>query len=94
MHGISSRMLSSVVRNKNPLTSVISRSATRLAPSQMSNMMDIGSRTIYSPEQDMFRESVRRFMREELAPNHERYEKQGKVDKETWQKLGSNGKPT
>jgi hypothetical protein len=34
---------------------------------------------------------VRRFMKEELAPNHDKYEKQGKVDKETWQKLGSQG---
>jgi hypothetical protein len=30
-------------------------------------------------------------MKEELAPNHDKYEKQGKVDKETWQKLGSQG---
>ena len=58
----------------------------------MSNMMEIGSRTLFSPEQDMFRENVRRFMREELAPAHDKYEKQGKVDKETWQRLGSQGK--
>ena len=46
----------------------------------------------FSPEQDMFRESVRKFMRDELAVDHARFEKQGKVDKETWKKLGSQGK--
>ena len=40
----------------------------------------------------MFRESVRKFMRDELAVDHARFEKQGKVDKETWKKLGSQGK--
>ncbi len=30
-------------------------------------------------------------MREELAVDHAKFEKQGKVDKETWQKLGSQG---
>jgi hypothetical protein len=39
----------------------------------------------------MFRENVRKFMREELAVDHAKFEKQGKVDKETWQKLGSQG---
>ena len=37
----------------------------------------------------MFRESVRKFMRDELAVDHARFEKQGKVDKETWKKLGA-----
>ena len=90
MQSLSGRVLSSVIRHN--AAPIITRSATRLAPSQMPNLMDIGSRTIFSPEQDMFRENVRRFMREELAPNHARYEKQGKVDKETWKKLGSQGK--
>jgi hypothetical protein len=31
-------------------------------------MMDIGTRAIFSPEQDMFRESVRKFMQTELGP--------------------------
>lgn len=41
--------------------------------------------------QDIFRESVRRFMREELAPAHGRFEKQGKVDREVWKRLGDQG---
>ena len=43
----------------------------------MSNMMDIGSRSIFDEDQDIFRSSVRKFMREELAPQHHKYEAQG-----------------
>ena len=48
----------------------------RLPPCQMPNMMDIGSRSIFDEDHDIFRSSVRRFMREELAPEHKRYEAQ------------------
>ena len=49
----------------------------RLPPCQMSNMMDIGSRSIFDEDQDIFRSSVRKFMRDELAPQHHKYEAQG-----------------
>ena len=34
----------------------------RLPPCQMGNMMEIGSRTIFDEDRDIFRSSVRRFM--------------------------------
>ena len=63
----------------------------RLPPCQMENMMDIGARSIFEEDHDIFRSSVRRFMRDELAPNHARYEAQGQVDRELWNKLGEQG---
>merc|ERR1719411_2410986 len=57
----------------------------------MSNMMDIGSRSIFDDDSDIFRSSVRRFMRDELAPLHKKYEAQGHVDRELWNRLGDQG---
>ena len=48
-------------------------------------------RIIFDEEHDMFRESVRSFIDKEIAPNHEKWEQNGKVDKEMFQKAGSNG---
>lgn len=48
-------------------------------------------RIIFDEEHDMFRESVRSFIDKEIAPNHEKWEKNGKVDKEMFQKAGSTG---
>jgi alkylation response protein AidB-like acyl-CoA dehydrogenase len=48
-------------------------------------------RTIFDEEHDMFRESVRSFIDKEIAPNHEKWEQNGKVDKEMFQKAGSTG---
>ena len=57
----------------------------------MANLMDIGSRSIFNADHDMFRESVRRFMRDELAPQQEAFEKAGKPSAEAWRKLGQQG---
>ena len=48
----------------------------RLPACQMPNMMDIGCRSIFDEDHDIFRSSVRKFMRNELAPEHKRYEAQ------------------
>ena len=48
-------------------------------------------RTLFSPEHETFRDSVRRFMREEVEPHDERWQEQGFVDKEVWRKAGANG---
>jgi acyl-CoA dehydrogenase len=48
-------------------------------------------RTLFSEEHEMFRDSVRRFLDKEVAPNHERWEEQGYVDKDVWLKAGENG---
>jgi len=63
----------------------------RLPPCQMPNMMDIGSRSIFDEDHDIFRSSVRRYMRDELAPNHKHYEAQGHVDRHLWNQLGEQG---
>jgi len=54
-------------------------------------MDDLGTRNIFTPEQDMFRESVRRYMREELAPLQTKFEEDGQPTREAWLSLGSQG---
>ena len=48
-------------------------------------------RTLFSPEHETFRDSVRRFMQEEVVPHDERWQEQGYADKEVWRKAGANG---
>jgi acyl-CoA dehydrogenase len=48
-------------------------------------------RTLFTEEHDMLRESARRFMEAEVLPHHERWEEQGYVDREVWQKAGAAG---
>ena len=49
------------------------------------------SRTLFNEEQDMLRESARRFMEKEVAPNHARWEDQGYVDRSLWAQAGAAG---
>ena len=49
------------------------------------------ARTLFGPEHETFRDSVRRFMEEEVKPNDERWQEQGYVDRDTWKKAGANG---
>jgi len=48
-------------------------------------------RTLFSPEHETFRDSVRRFMESEVMPHEERWQEQGYVDRAVWQKAGANG---
>jgi alkylation response protein AidB-like acyl-CoA dehydrogenase len=48
-------------------------------------------RTLFSPDHETFRDSVRRFMETEVVPQEERWQEQGYVDREIWQKAGANG---
>src|SRR3977135_1731209 len=48
-------------------------------------------RTLFSPEHETFRDSVRRFMEQEVAPHDERWQEQGYVEKSVWRKAGENG---
>jgi acyl-CoA dehydrogenase len=48
-------------------------------------------RTLFTADHETFRDSVRRFMNEEVAPNEDRWQEQGYVDREVWQKAGANG---
>ena len=65
--------------------------AHRPAATQMKNMLDIGSRRIFSPEQDMFRESTRKFMRDVLAPQQAKFEEMGQPSREAWLAMGEQG---
>jgi acyl-CoA dehydrogenase len=48
-------------------------------------------RTLFSPEHETFRDSVRRFMEAEVKPHDERWQEQGYADKAVWRKAGANG---
>ncbi|MFT4563793.1 MAG: acyl-CoA dehydrogenase [Gammaproteobacteria bacterium] len=45
-------------------------------------------RTIFSPEHDLFRTSVQRFIKEHVTPFHADWEKAGRVPRELWEKAG------
>jgi len=48
-------------------------------------------RVIFEPEHELFRESFRHFVETEIAPNHERWEREGKVDKAVFREAGARG---
>jgi len=48
-------------------------------------------RTLFSPEHETFRDSVRRFMETEIAPRDDHWQEQGYVDRDAWTKAGANG---
>ncbi|MCP4084774.1 MAG: acyl-CoA dehydrogenase [Actinomycetia bacterium] len=48
-------------------------------------------RTLFDEEHDMFRDSFRRFVENEIVPHHERWEDEGKVDKQMFETAGANG---
>ena len=47
--------------------------------------------TLYEPEHDAFRDSVRSFMAKHVAPFHEEWEKAGIVDRSVWVEAGKQG---
>jgi acyl-CoA dehydrogenase len=49
------------------------------------------NRTIFEEEHEMFRDSVRNFMRNEIQPHSDRWNEQGIVDREAYQKAGDMG---
>ena len=54
-------------------------------------MIFVIPRTLFTPEHETFRDSVRRFLQEEVVPHDERWQEQGYADKEVWRKAGANG---
>uniref|UniRef100_UPI001E610A62 acyl-CoA dehydrogenase family protein n=1 Tax=Streptomyces sp. DH12 TaxID=2857010 RepID=UPI001E610A62 len=48
-------------------------------------------RALYGPGHEAFRETVRTFLTKEVLPHHERWEKDGVVDREVWRKAGRQG---
>jgi len=48
-------------------------------------------REIFTEDHEIFRNSMRKFLEEELAPHHEKWEAQGYVDREAWLRAGELG---
>ena len=48
-------------------------------------------RTIFTPEHEAFRDTVRRFIEEEVTPHHAEWEKNGQVPRSLWKKAGELG---
>jgi len=48
-------------------------------------------RTLFKPEHEMFRDTVRRFVDTEIAPNHAQWEKDGQISRDAWRKAGDAG---
>jgi alkylation response protein AidB-like acyl-CoA dehydrogenase len=48
-------------------------------------------RTLFTPEHETFRDSVRRFLEAEVKPHDERWQEQGFADKAVWKKAGEHG---
>lgn len=48
-------------------------------------------RTLFSAEHDVFRDTVRRFIADHVAAHHDRWEDQGYVDRDVWNKAGAAG---
>ncbi|NML43341.1 acyl-CoA dehydrogenase [Ramlibacter sp. G-1-2-2] len=48
-------------------------------------------RTLYGPEHQAFRDTVRRFIDTEIAPFHAQWERDGQVPRELWRKAGAAG---
>merc|ERR1712142_1327506 len=57
----------------------------------MKNLLEIGTRTLFTPEQDMFRESTRKFMKDVLVPQQDEFEKNGQPSREAWLAMGEQG---
>jgi len=48
-------------------------------------------RQIFSPDHELFRDTVRRFIEEHVTPFHAQWEKEGQVPRELWLKAGEFG---
>jgi alkylation response protein AidB-like acyl-CoA dehydrogenase len=48
-------------------------------------------RTLFDEDHAAFRDTARRFMEQEVAPHHARWEEQAHVDREIWTKAGAAG---
>ena len=49
------------------------------------------SRTLFTTEHNLFRDSVRRFIDKEIVPHHSQWEKDGIVPREVWKQAGAKG---
>ena len=54
-------------------------------------MLQVAGRTAYTPDHEMFRDMVRKFLEQEFAPNFDRWERDGIVDRAFWLACGEAG---
>lgn len=54
-------------------------------------MLKTEARTAYTADQDLFRDEVRKFVAREVAPNFDRWEREGNVDRALWKAAGNAG---
>jgi alkylation response protein AidB-like acyl-CoA dehydrogenase len=54
-------------------------------------MLDTSTRTVFSRDHEMFRDTVRKLFERELLPNLDRYESEGIVDRRFWLACGAAG---
>lgn len=54
-------------------------------------MLDTSTRTVFTEEHELFRESVRKLFEKELLPNLEKFEEEGVVSREFWRICGEAG---
>ena len=81
-------MTSSCVRQQPQEVIECQDGEIRPAAAQMGTMLDIGARSIFTADHDMFREQVRRWMKERLAPLQNSFEENGQPSKEIWKEMG------
>ncbi|MDP6692156.1 MAG: acyl-CoA dehydrogenase family protein [Alphaproteobacteria bacterium] len=53
--------------------------------------MTVIERTLFDSDHEIFRDTVRRFVEDEIAPFHAQWEKDGKISREAWLKAGELG---
>ena len=54
-------------------------------------MLNMEGRVAYTPELQLFRDSVRKFLEREFAPNIDRWEEEGNIDRSFWRAAGEAG---
>jgi len=55
------------------------------------SLLEVGTRSIFNEDHDMFREMVRRYFKEQIEPNQAAWDKQGHVPREIWTDAGEMG---
>eukprot|EP00162_Nutomonas_longa_P017399 comp23853_c0_seq1/m.59430 comp23853_c0_seq1/g.59430 ORF comp23853_c0_seq1/g.59430 comp23853_c0_seq1/m.59430 type:complete len:403 (-) comp23853_c0_seq1:9-1217(-) len=65
--------------------------STRLATSQAEKLTSLGTRPIFSSDHDILRETTRKFFAQEVVPFHAKWEENGQISRECWEKAGEIG---
>lgn len=58
---------------------------------RLRRMLNIETRTAFTPDHDFFRDEVRKFVAREITPHFDRWETDGTVDRDFWRAAGAAG---